>query len=224
MYHLYTSQLRANNKIEIPYLWISLIKRKRMAKLYFYYSAMNAGKTTTLLQSEYNYRERGMKTLLFTPIIDDRYKTGTITSRIGLKADALSFDKGFDFYKYIEGHLKKENSLKCVLIDEAQFLSKEQVLQLSDVADFLKLPVLTYGLRSDFLGEPFEGSKYLLTIAEELNEIKTVCHCGRKATMNARVDEKGKVLREGEQVEIGGNERYISLCHRHFKQGIAKAI
>lgn len=193
-----------------------------MAKLYFYYSAMNAGKTTTLLQSAYNYRERGMKTLLFTPIIDDRYESGSVTSRIGLKSDAISFDKNFNFYKYVEEQLKKEENVKCILIDEAQFLSKEQVLQLSDVADFLKLPVLTYGLRSDFLGEPFEGSKYLLTLAEELNEIKTICHCGRKATMNARIDDKGTILRKGEQVEIGGNEKYISLCHRHFKQGITE--
>ncbi len=193
-----------------------------MAKLYFYYSAMNAGKTTTLLQSEYNYRERGMKALLFTPLIDDRYESGTITSRIGLKAKAKSFDKTFNFYKYVEDQLKTQENLKCVLVDEAQFLSKEQVFQLSDVADFLKLPVLTYGLRSDFLGEPFEGSKYLLTVAEELNEIKTICHCGRKATMNARVDQEGNILRHGEQVEIGGNEKYISLCHRHFKQGITE--
>jgi thymidine kinase len=183
---------------------------------------MNAGKTTTLLQSAYNYRERGMKTLLFTPIIDDRYESGSVTSRIGLKSDAISFDKNFNFYKYVEEQLKKEENVKCILIDEAQFLSKEQVLQLSDVADFLKLPVLTYGLRSDFLGEPFEGSKYLLTLAEELNEIKTICHCGRKATMNARIDDKGTILRKGEQVEIGGNEKYISLCHRHFKQGITE--
>lgn len=193
-----------------------------MAKLYFYYSAMNAGKTTTLLQSEYNYRERGMKTILFTPLIDDRYKLGTITSRIGLKAKATSYDNSFNFYEYIEDQLKNQENLKCILVDEAQFLSKEQVLQLSDVADFLKLPVLTYGLRSDFLGEPFEGSKYLLTMAEELNEIKTICHCGRKATMNARMDQDGKILRHGQQVEIGGNEKYISLCHRHFKQGITE--
>lgn len=193
-----------------------------MAKLYFYYSAMNAGKTTTLLQSDYNYRERGMKTLLFTPVIDDRYEMGTITSRIGLKADAVSFDKTFNFYAHIEAHIEQEPALKCILVDEAQFLSKDQVVQLSDVADFLKIPVLTYGLRSDFLGEPFEGSKYLLTFAEELHEIKTICHCGRKATMNARVDANGKMMVEGEQVEIGGNERYISLCHRHFKQGVTQ--
>jgi len=199
-----------------------------MAKLYFYYSAMNAGKTTTLLQSEFNYRERGMKTILFTPVIDNRYESGTITSRIGLEAQAIPFDNLFDFYKYVEGELKKQKQdddqatlLKCILVDEAQFLTKDQVFQLSDISDFLQLPVLTYGIRSDFMGEPFEGSKYLLTIAEELNEIKTICHCGRKATMNARMDPKnGNILRQGEQVGIGGNESYVSLCHRHFKEGV----
>lgn len=188
-----------------------------MAKLYFYYSAMNAGKTTTLLQSSYNYQERGMRTLLFIPIIDTRYEVGTITSRIGLAADAIPFDGTFDFYAYIKNTTKDLESVRCVLVDEAQFLTKEQVLQLSNVADTLNIPVLTYGLRSDFLGEPFEGSKYLLAWAEELNEIKTICHCGRKATMNARVDEKGRMVRNGDQVKIGGNDLYVPLCHKHFK-------
>ena len=191
-----------------------------MAKLYFYYSAMNAGKTTTLLQSEYNYRERGMETLLFIPVFDDRYEKGYIASRIGLKAKAIPFDAGFDFYAFVKEKLEApSHKIKCVLVDESHFLSKGQVKQLSDIADFLKIPVLTYGLRTDFLGEPFEGSKYLLAHAEELIEIKTICHCGRKATMNARIDGSGTMVTEGNQVEIGGNDRYVSLCHRHFKEG-----
>lgn len=188
-----------------------------MAKLYFYYSAMNAGKTTTLLQSSYNYQERGMRTLLFTPLIDTRYEIGTITSRIGLASDAIVFDNTFDFYSYVKKRIKDPEPIKCVLVDEAQFLTKDQVFQLSNVADTLNIPVLTYGLRSDFLGEPFEGSRYLLAWAEELNEIKTICHCGRKATMNARVDEKGRMVRSGAQVQIGGNDLYVPLCHKHFK-------
>ena len=189
-----------------------------MAKLYFYYSAMNAGKTTTLLQSEYNYRERGMETLLFIPNFDDRYEKGHIVSRIGLKTKAIPFGEDFNFYEFIEEKLKvPNNNIRCVLVDEAHFLKKQHVAQLSDVSDFLGVPVLTYGLRTDFLGEPFEGSKYLLAHAEELCEIKPICHCGRKATMNARIDEQGHMVTVGAQVEIGGNERYVSLCHRHFK-------
>ncbi len=189
-----------------------------MAKLYFYYSAMNAGKTTTLLQSNYNYNERGMETLIFTPSIDNRYRAGAIVSRIGLQADAISFDADFDFLAYVQEIVVKKK-ISCVLIDEAQFLSKEQVNQLSDIADQLSIPVLTYGLRSDFRGEPFEGSKYLLTLAEELTEIKTICHCGRKATMNMRVDAEGHAVREGALIEIGGNERYVAVCRMHFKKG-----
>jgi thymidine kinase len=192
-----------------------------MAKLYFYYSAMNAGKTTTLLQSSYNYQERGMDTLLFTPIIDDRFAAGKIASRIGLVNDAIPFDPSFDFFPYIEGIQKTMPKLRCILIDEAHFMTKDQVMQLARVADNLKLPVLTYGLRTDFLGETFEGSRYLLSWAEELTEIKTICHCGSKATMNARIDPNGKVVREGEQIEIGGNDRYIALCRKHFVAGKA---
>lgn len=193
-----------------------------MAKLYFYYAAMNAGKTTTLLQSSYNYQERGMNTLLFIPKIDDRYKVGHIKSRIGLAARAVTFDQNFDFFAYIEENIKNQN-ISCVLVDEAQFLSKGQVQQLADAASLLGIPVLTYGLRSDFLGEPFEGSKYLLAWAQELSEIKTICHCGRKATMNARIDESGQMVSEGDQVEIGGNDRYVALCYRHYRQGKVKA-
>jgi len=187
-----------------------------MAKLYFYYSAMNAGKTTTLLQSSHNYHERGMQTLLYTPIFDTRYAKGTISSRIGLQSEAISFDQNFHFFEDIKSRQPTLLTLKCVLIDEAQFLSKEQVIQLTQVVDELKLPVLTYGLRTDFLGEAFEGSRYLLAWADELIEIKTICHCGSKATMNARVDQDGKIVRHGEQIEIGGNDRYIALCRKHY--------
>lgn len=189
-----------------------------MAKLHFYYSAMNAGKTTTLLQSNYNYKERGMDTLLFIPAIDTRHAQGIISSRIGLTAKAYAFENTFDFFKYIDEY-NKTIKINCILIDEAQFLTKEQVLQLTCIVDNLKIPTLAYGLRSDFMGEPFEGSQYLLAWAEEISEIKTICHCGRKATMNARIDEKGNVLREGMQVEIGGNDRYIALCRKHYMGG-----
>lgn len=189
-----------------------------MAKLHFYYSAMNAGKTTTLLQSDYNYKERGMDTLLFIPSIDIRHAQGIISSRIGLTAKAFAFENTFDFFKYTDEY-NKTIKINCILIDEAQFLTKEQVLQLTCIVDNLKIPILAYGLRSDFMGEPFEGSRYLLAWAEEISEIKTICHCGRKATMNARIDEKGNVLREGRQVEIGGNDRYIALCRKHYMSG-----
>lgn len=192
-----------------------------MAKLYFYYSAMNAGKSTTLLQSSYNYQERGMDTLLFTPLIDDRVEAGKIASRIGLSSTAVGFDSQFNLYDYSANAIAKNERLKCILVDEAQFLTKQQVAQLSDIADQLNIPVLAYGLRTDFRGEPFEGSLYLLAWAEELNEIKTICHCGRKATMNLRVDEQGKIITDGAQVEIGGNERYISVCRRHHKEAFA---
>jgi len=189
-----------------------------MAKLHFYYSAMNAGKTTTLLQSNYNYQERGMTTLLFLPAIDDRYAKGVIASRIGLKANAIAFEKDFNFFEHVKG-VCAQNKINCILIDEAQFLSKAQVLQLTRIVDELKIPTLAYGLRSDFLGEPFEGSQYLLAWAEDINEIKTVCHCGRKATMNARVDEAGHKVTAGNQVEIGGNDLYVALCRKHFAMG-----
>ena len=181
-----------------------------MAKLHFYYSAMNAGKSTTLLQSSHNYRERGMDTLLFCPIIDDRYGKGKISTRIGLQTEAISFDKTFDLFEYSKTEIEKNSNIKCILVDEAQFLNKAQVKQLCRVADQLKIPVLCYGIRSDFKGEPFEGSLYLLVQADLLIEIKTICHCGRKATMNMRVDEQGCAIREGAQVLIGGNERYVS--------------
>ena len=190
-----------------------------MAKLHFYYSAMNAGKSTTLLQSSYNYNERGMDTLLFTPDFDNRFQKGSIHSRIGLFSDAIPFSSQFDFFEYTARAIENNTNIRCILVDEAQFLKKHQVEQLSKITLELNRPVLAYGLRTDFLGEPFEGSKYLLSWAEELIEIKAICHCGRKATMNLRIDEKGNVTRAGQQIEIGGNDRYVAVCRRHFISG-----
>ena len=187
-----------------------------MAKLYFYYSAMNAGKTTVLLQSAHNYRERGMHPLLFTPRLDDRYKIGVIRSRIGLEAAAVIFARGDDLFETVQAELKVRN-VHCVLVDEAQFLSRDQVFQLTEIVDRLNIPVLCFGLRTDFQGELFEGSRYLLAWADELDELKTICHTGKKATMVVRVDADGYALREGSQVEIGGNERYVSVSRKEFK-------
>ena len=187
-----------------------------MAKLHFYYAAMNAGKTTTLLQSSYNYQERGMDTLVFTPGIDDRYEEGMIISRIGLKTKAITFSKDTRIDVEVRKRLDANSNIKCILIDEAQFLSKAQVHQLCHITDTMSVPVLAYGLRSDFLGEPFEGSLYLLILADLLIEIKTICHCGRKATMNMRIDEQGNPVQVGNQIEIGGNDRYLSVCRRHY--------
>ncbi len=184
-----------------------------MAKLYFYYSAMNAGKSTTLLQSDYNYRERGMRTLLFAPKLDNRHGSGRITSRIGLDADAFAFSRDYDLFEHIRLQVQ-EGKVHCVLVDEAQFLTPAQVLQLTMVVDRIKIPVLTYGLRTDFRGEPFEGAVYLLAWAEEIVELKTVCATGKKATMNARLDANGKRVYEGEQVEIGHN--YVAMARDHF--------
>jgi thymidine kinase len=189
-----------------------------MAKLYFYYSAMNAGKSTTLLQSSYNYKERGMQTLLFAPKIDQRYGAVMVYSRIGLKEEAISFDDSFDFYDYVKAH--QNEKLACVLIDEAHFLKKRQVTSLVQITKELGIPVLTYGLRSDFLGEPFEGSTYLLAWAQELVEIKTICHCGKKATMNVRIDASGKPVTQGDQIQVGGNESYTSMCMHHFTDNV----
>ena len=191
-----------------------------MAKLHFYYSAMNAGKSTTLLQSSHNYIESGMQTMLFTPFIDDRYGRGKITTRIGLQADAATFSKNSDLYQQVKEQMS-HNPIQCVLVDEAQFLSKQQVAQLCCIVDELHIPVLTYGLRSDFRGEPFEGSQYLLAWADLLIELKTICHCGRKASMNLRIDAHGQAIATGEQIQIGGNESYIATCRRHFKLGQA---
>lgn len=196
-----------------------IMKEFLVAKLHFYYSAMNAGKSTTLLQSSYNYYERGMKTLIFMPQVDNRYGVGKITSRIGLQADAVAFTPDFDLFAYTAEQLRQDPKIKCVLIDEAQFLTKAQVEQLCQITDELSIPVLAYGIRSDFQGEPFEGSLYLLAWADLLVEIKTICHCGRKATMNLRIDAQGNPVRQGEKVYIGGNESYIATCRKHFKLG-----
>ncbi len=193
-----------------------------MAKVYFYYSAMNAGKSTVLLQSSYNYRERGMRTLLFAPAIDTRFGTGRIESRIGLRSGAISLGASDNILTRVR-HEHATNPVACVLVDEAQFLSAEQVWQLSDVADRLDIPVLCYGLRTDFQGKLFSGSAALLGIADDLSELKTICHCGRKATMNLRVDARGFAVKEGAQVEIGGNDRYVAMCRRHFKDALAGA-
>ncbi len=202
-----------------------------MAKLYFYYSAMNAGKSTTLLQASYNYHERGMQTLLFGPKIDQRFGSTTlIYSRIGLKQEAIPFDREFDFYEYTKEKLETMENLRCVLVDEVNFLTKAQVAQLTEIATDLDIAVLCYGLRTDFLGEPFEGSKYLLAWAHELVEIKTICNCGSKATMNIRIREGGEAATEGEQIQVGGNESYVSQCMKCYKkkvpvlQNIAKGI
>ncbi len=190
-----------------------------MAKLHFYFSAMNAGKSTVLLQSSHNYNERGMDTLLFVPRIDDRYGMGKITTRLGLQKDAIIVDSQFSLYDYTSQAVQTNPNIKCILIDEAHFLNKRQIHQLTQITDDLNIPVLTYGLRTDFQAEPFEGSLYLLALADVLIEIKTICHCGKKATMNMRIDATGKKVNEGKQIEIGGNERYVATCRKHFRLG-----
>ena len=191
-----------------------------MAKVYFYYAAMNAGKSTVLLQAGHNYRERGLRPLLLVPAIDDRAGAGRIHSRIGLAADARPIQPGDDLLAVIRAE-HGQSAIACVLVDEAQFLSPAQVWQLTDVADHLGVPVLCYGLRTDFQGRLFPGSAALLGVADDLTELKAICHCGRKATMNLRVDPAGRAVREGAQVEIGGNDRYVALCRRHFKEALA---
>jgi thymidine kinase len=190
-----------------------------MAKLYFYYASMNAGKSTTLLQASFNYRERGMHTMLWTAAVDDRYGQGRITSRIGLEAEAHLFEPGTDIKAAILAEHEAQ-PLACVLVDEAQFLKRDQVFGLAAVCDQLGIPVLAYGLRTDFQAELFEGSRYLLALADTLSEIKAICGCGRKATMNLRVDGDGRAIREGAQTEIGGNDLYLALCRRHFMAAI----
>lgn len=188
-----------------------------MAKLYFYYAAMNAGKSTTLLQAAFNYAERGMETLLLTAAIDDRAGAGRIASRIGLGRAAMPFDRETDLAALVRAGPK----VACVLVDEAQFLTRAQVLQLANLCDHDGLPVVTYGLRTDFRGELFEGSAALLGLADNLIELKAICACGRKATMNLRVDATGQAVRGGAQTEIGGNERYVAVCRRHFMEAVA---
>lgn len=193
-----------------------------MAKVYFYYSAMNAGKSTVLLQSSYNYQERGMRTLVFAPAVDTRAGLGRIRSRIGLEAEAEVLSATDNLFN----RTRREHGLSpvaCVLVDEAQFLTPAQVSQATDIADELDIPVLCYGLRTDFQGNLFPGSAALLALADDLIELKTICHCGRKATMNLRTGADGKAIREGAQVEIGGNERYVPMCRRHYKAALAGA-
>ena len=186
-----------------------------MAKLYFYYAAMNAGKSTTLLQADFNYRERGMQTMLWTAALDERAGAGVIGSRIGLEANANRFSDDTNLFDAVVKELIKRK-LDCILVDECQFLDRGQVLQLCRITDELKIPVLCYGLRTDFLGHLFPGSAALLALSDALIELKAVCECGRKATMNLRVDAEGHAVASGAQTEIGGNDRYVALCRRHF--------
>lgn len=181
---------------------------------------MNAGKSTILLQSSYNYRERGMRTIVFCPEFDHRHGIGKVSSRIGLSTPAQTFTTNQNLFQVVERE-HAEDPIHCVLVDEAQFLEPLQVKQLSDVCDYLNIPVLAYGLRTDFQGNLFPGSQQLLAWADSFQEVKTICHCGRKATMVLRVDDSGKPLREGEQIQIGGNESYIPVCRTHFKEGLA---
>ncbi len=190
-----------------------------MAKLYFYYSAMNAGKTTNLLQSRHNYAERGMNTLVIKPRIDSRSGENRVRSRIGLEAEAVDVDPSINLLDLVQ-NASEGQPIHCVLVDEAQFLSADQVDQLTEVVDALNIPVLAYGLRTDFLGALFEGSRQLLALADELREIKTVCHCGRKATMVVRFDGEGQPMHSGDQIQIGGNETYVSMCRHHFKESL----
>ncbi|MGB0414958.1 MAG: thymidine kinase [Coraliomargarita sp.] len=190
-----------------------------MAQVYFYYSAMNAGKSTSLLQSSYNYNERGMRTLLLTPEIDQRAGAGRIASRIGLSKEAYTFSRDEDLFSYSQTN-NEADPVACVLIDEAQFLTREQTSQLCRVADKLDIPVLCYGIRTDFQAQLFEGSAALLAWADKLIELKTICHCGRKATMNLRTDPNGKAIKAGAQIEIGGNERYIALCRKCYFEAL----
>ncbi|GHC60282.1 thymidine kinase [Limoniibacter endophyticus] len=186
-----------------------------MAKLYFHYATMNAGKSTLLLQASYNYRERGMRTVIFIAALDDRAGKGRVSSRIGLSSEAIPFAEGDDLFSIIS-EMHAVEPIACVFIDEAQFLSARQVWQLARVSDRNGIPVMAYGLRTDFQGKLFPGSLELLALADELREIRTICFCGRKATMVVRVDEAGNVIREGAQIEVGGNEKYVSLCRRHW--------
>lgn len=190
-----------------------------MAQLYFYYSAMNAGKSTALLQSSYNYQERGMRTLVYTAEIDDRFGSGKVSSRIGLSSPAKLYNQNTSLLAEIAAE-HAQAPIHCVLVDESQFLTRQQVRELSDVVDDLDIPVLCYGLRTDFRGELFSGSQYLLAWSDKLVELKTICFCGRKASMVLRLDQEGRPYNEGEQVVIGGNERYVSVCRKHYKEAL----
>ena len=212
---------RTAHHITIEFTYLLFRIDRIMAKLYFYYSSMNAGKSTILLQSSYNYHERGMRTLILLPEIDTRFKEGKVTSRIGIEAEAVTFNTADNLHRVFQQHHGR-HCIDCVLVDEAQFLTKLQVRQLSDICDRENVPVLAYGLRTDFQGNLFEGSQQLLAWADTLSEVKTICHCGRKATMVLRIDSSGRAIKEGHQVQIGGNDRYISVCRRHFKEGLSQ--
>lgn len=190
-----------------------------MAKLYFHYATMNAGKSTMLLQASYNYQERGMRTVIYIAALDDRAGAGRVASRIGLSADAIPFGPSDDLFEAVTA-MHNDGPIACVFIDEAQFLTREQVWQLARICDRIGIPVMAYGLRTDFQGKLFPGSQELLAISDELREVRTICFCGRKATMVVRLDAKGEPVREGAQVEIGGNEKYVSLCRRHWEEKI----
>ena len=190
-----------------------------MAKLYFHFSTMNAGKSTLLLQASYNYIERGMETYLLTANFDNRAGSGKIASRIGIEAEADTYTQSDDLFAKIDARLKS-GPCACVMVDEAQWMTRDQVWQLARAVDDLNIPVMAYGLRVDFRGELFPGSAALLALADEMREVRTICHCGRKATMVIRVGQDGQAIREGAQIEVGGNDRYISLCRRHFREAI----
>lgn len=200
---------------------VDLNEKDNVAQLYFYYSAMNAGKSTTLLQSAFNYKERGMNPAIFTTAIDNRSGVAKVSSRIGIEEQAHVFHESTNLFESIK-NLHDSRFCHCVLIDECQFMSKKQVYHLTDVVDKLCIPTLCYGLKTDFRGELFEGSQYLLAWADKLIELKTLCHCGRKANMVVRIDSSGEPVTSGRQVEIGGNERYISMCRRHFKDSLSR--
>jgi thymidine kinase len=197
------------------------IKESSMAKLYFHYSTMNAGKSTMLLQASYNYQERGMRTVILIAAFDERAGRGRISSRIGLESDAVPFEPTDNLFTLIE-RLHAESPLACVFVDEAHFMSTDHVWQLAHVVDRLGLPVMVYGLRTDFRGKLFPASQELLAIADELREVRTICHCGRKATMVVRLDHEGNVLHQGAQIEVGGNEKYVSLCRRHWEEAMGE--
>ena len=186
-----------------------------MAKLYFNYSSMNAGKSTMLLQANHNYLERGLMPVIYTSHLENRFSKNEIVSRIGLKHKSNIFTTKTNIYKDIS-KLSDKVSVDCLLIDEAQFLTKDQVKQLGIIVDKLDIPVMTFGIRTDFQGNLFEGSKYLLAWADNLKEIKTICHCGRKATMVLKINSSGKIILEGTQIDIGGQEKYVSVCRKHF--------
>jgi thymidine kinase len=188
-----------------------------MAKLYFHYATMNAGKSTMLLQASYNYQERGMRTVIFTAGLDNRAGKGQVASRIGLASDAIPFGPDDDLFSSIVS-MHAAEPITCVFVDEAQFLSSDQVWQLARISDSVGIPVMAYGLRTDFQGKLFPGSQELLAIADELREVRTICFCGRKATMVVRVDAEGEVIHQGAQVEVGGNDKYVSLCRRHWAE------